>query len=521
MTYQEFNKRVFEFYAIRASSSFCNLSIDTKEIESIIPIRDLAGFNHLQESWEGLIDPEEGIPQYFGLIAIQCYAASLMHKDDKNDADAYQIRLQELLDLPDSNTLQQLFRGSDTNNPIQEQIWFDAKAFLQRVQHLSLELPEKTRYAYRFVRYPISQALLNTEDLKHFTTFFAQEFRVKEEIPFPYFKKRLESSLYNIRMSKRAAELLGDPQKKEKCIRQVFDFYNGWHGDLYLKVIESRTHANREQQSQIKNKISLLLQFEWGKPKFFQYDIDHSNNFQEINPKEIFQLDDFVYPHSGLIFFNPMEYYPDEYESSRFLYLNTTCYILVNKKARPFEDRHLEQHCIERIALDEQKILYKCQLSSTDKTSILGKFFQAKNPVRLVGGIKVTRRKEYLRGYGPSIHCAARHLVLQGNGRCEYHPQTAATGLYKVRVDNFKDVEFIIVDNHPANGMATSKNKGWNLIKYTFSSDYQLEGCLLKDGSLPTADEIRVWINTNLKKRQPSKYEGNNILLKAITKSTI
>jgi hypothetical protein len=60
-----------------------------------------------------------------------------MHSDGVNSADAYKVRLCEILELENSTQLQSLFQGGDLLNPLQEQIWYDAKAFLESEYHLT------------------------------------------------------------------------------------------------------------------------------------------------------------------------------------------------------------------------------------------------------------------------------------------------------------------------------------------------------------------------------------------------
>ena len=131
MTYQEFNQKVLDYYISRATSTFFTLSLDSQELGSIISISEISHFDFLKTSWNCLLGIKDNIPQYFGLIAIQCYAASLMHNDGNNAEDNYKIRLRNLLNLEDENALQKLFIGLDKINHIQEEIWQNAKIYLE------------------------------------------------------------------------------------------------------------------------------------------------------------------------------------------------------------------------------------------------------------------------------------------------------------------------------------------------------------------------------------------------------
>src|ERR1700753_4059702 len=101
MTYSEFNKKILDFYVARATSELCVLSFDRYDMESIMPIEKIVEFKHLQLSWRDLLNKKNDEPQYFGIIAIQCLAASEMQDDDEKTENAYQIRLRQLLSLED------------------------------------------------------------------------------------------------------------------------------------------------------------------------------------------------------------------------------------------------------------------------------------------------------------------------------------------------------------------------------------------------------------------------------------
>lgn len=512
MIYQEFNKRVFEFYINRAASTFCILSIDTQEMEGIISIDEIREFHILKSDWYYLLQSFERIPQYFGLIAIQCYAASLMHDDGKNAADAYKIRLREILNVEDDNSLQQLFRGNYTNNPIQEEIWFKAQTYLKNEFNLMLEIPSRTIYAGRYVQYPKSQALLTTEDLKYFTVFFSQEFQIKEIIPFEYFKKRLNASLDNIKMSSRVTNLWISNNKKDQCIKQVCNYYNLWEGEIFVPQSSNKYGVSTSLKKGPKfNQEKLLLVLNNGQPEFYST----LNTLERILEKDILN----IVASKKLIIFNELDFYQNEYEESSILYRNVESYILLDPNLRPLESGYLDRNNESRLEIYRNKILYKHKFNENITKSPLSKYFQSVNPVRLDGGLKVDRGNEYLKGYGPSIRSDMEYSVIHENCKCNYDPENADVGQYKIRTDYCRDIEINLVQEQQSLYPIESRNKGWNFNTYSIENNHNIEGCLIKSSSVVKQDTIREWIDANLKSENMKAYKGDNILIKAINNS--
>jgi hypothetical protein len=515
MNYHQFNKKILDYYISRSTSSFITLSIDRSDLEKIIPIKKIDSFDELKNCWNYLLKEIENIPQYFGLIAVQCFAASQMHSDEYNAADAYQVRLKETLGLEPEFNLQNLFRGSDPEIAVQEEIWHRAKEFFHKTFGLYLDIPARTRNTGRFVQYPKSQVLLTLEDLKPFTQFFLEEFKVGEDIPFHYFERRLQSSLGNIRLPIRIQTFFEDETKCRNCTRQVYDYFNRWQGEVYFGSNSIRTLAKTQNSETGVSSSRLLLIFEKNSPKFFVIN-EEQNIVSEIDANSLFSKH-VLHPHEGLILFNEIDY-ENEFISSRFIYKSSINYILVNPQIKPEEYRSLERLNSEKTVIASNILLYKYVADDLHTPIILSKYLQAKNPVSLFGGIKLSRKKEYLVGFGPSIHCTSNHTVLCDHNRYDYDPMRATVGNYKVRVDNFKDVEFRIIEGNRLMAPIMSNNIGWNLRSFKIEEGFHVEGCYT---SFESDNEIREWINLNLHKKKKKRYQESNVLFKAINQATI
>jgi len=442
-----------------------------------------------------------------------------MHEDEHHAADAYQIRLSEILNLADTNTLQKLFKGLDITNPIQEQIWFNAKLYLESNINLKLNIPNRRYYRDRYVQYPKSQALLNREDLKYFTLFFSEEFQVKEMISFDYFENRLNRRFPFIDKTSRTNKLWNDEEKKSNCIKQVYDSYNLWEGEVYRPLAKKSTEAKTKSISENLIAQKLILLFQNGQPKFYISNPD-ANEIKEVAYEDVFKIKGYKYIHSDLLIFAEMDYYPEEFEDSRFLYNSSKSYIILDSHSRKKENWYFEKNNNCRWELSSNLILYKYIFDEDILNSTLYSLVHINKPIILKGGLKINRKREYLKGFGPSIICNKKCDVIYGNKKCEYNPEFSEIGLYKVRTENYRDVEFNILSK-PEKSLVIveSKNKGWNLKTYSVEENFNIEGLCIKLDLVDEKSHIREWLNANIKKAKKVNYEGKNILIKAIYNS--
>jgi hypothetical protein len=519
MTYQEFNQKVLDYYISRSTSTFFTLSLDKQELESILSIGEIQQFHFLKISWDCLLNPKENIPQYFGLIAIQCYAASLMHNDGRNADDNYKVRLSELLNLEDANILQNLFIGIDLVNPVQEKLWHNAKIYIETNLKQKLDIPNRRNNAGRYVQYPKSQALLNTEDLKYFTLFFSEEFQVKEIISFEYFKNRLNTRFPFIYNTNRAIKLWNDDEKKSNCIKQVYDSYNLWEGEIFRPLAKKSNESKTKSIPENPIAQKLILLFENKQPKFYISNTD-TNEIKEVEYQNLFKIKGYKYIHTDLLIFAEMEYYPEEFEDSRFLYNSSASYIVLAPNSRKREYWYFEKSNDGKMELFSNLMLYKYSFEEGILVTYLNSLVHSNKPIILKGGLKITRKREYLVGFGPSIICDRKFDVIYRSKKCEYNPELSESGIYKIRIDSYRDLEFEIVPK-PEKSLVTvqPKYKGWNLKTLFVEENFNIEGLCIKLNLDNQKRPIQEWLNANIKKAKKEKYRGKNILIKAIYNS--
>ncbi|RTZ03574.1 hypothetical protein EKL98_11305 [Flavobacterium bomense] len=159
--YLEFNNWAFQYYLERNSvSNLGTLAIEVTEIENYCKENDcdLKFKEIINYDWSKLLHHEtNNIPKYFGLIALQCFAASRMQYDgiSKTGINDYQTRFNEVTGITNTQELQSKFKSEFTGNPIQEKIWIEAKKFLSNMD-FEIHIPNPSNGAGRYVQYPTS-----------------------------------------------------------------------------------------------------------------------------------------------------------------------------------------------------------------------------------------------------------------------------------------------------------------------------------------------------------------------------
>jgi hypothetical protein len=502
MTYTDFNRKVLAFYIERAKTSFCSFSLDQGEFELLVDPGQVASFEILKNDWTSLIQKTTDIPLYFGLIALQCFAATQMEDGDNVTDSAYIYRFSKLVGL--NVSLQQLFKSPIGDEAIQEKIWHDAKLFLKKQYGLRLEIPNHRFYKGRYVQYPLSQLLLKTEDLKDFTPFFFEHFLPNEDIPLDFFQAKLQDWLPRVN-SRRAERLLNDPIKRNRCYEQLFNYFQSWTGEVFSQKKLSPLKPKNLPKPTNNHKEKLILVVNHAQYNFFF----KKNN---VSFDKVFNLTECHYFHRGLILFNPSPNYDSDFENSRFLYLNSTTYLLVDRQYKSKEYHFLDKNASNKCQLSPGKTLFLYSTSSITNTHPLRDYFYRVNPVFLKGGIKLDRTNLFLSGFGPIIDYSEKFMVLFENRPIEYNPKTALPGDYKVRVTHFRDIPFSIV-NVSFDKSTDALSKGWDFHTMLLTERPMLEGCLLYSTEKPAHHPIRGWINANLGKPVNKKDRVQNSIL--------
>ena len=197
--YREFNNLIYDnFFKKEVAGNTITLSIDEEMITDIASqmksskdelINSITVY--MKDDWEKILSLGiDGIPQYLGLIAVQVYAAHLMQKKDGYTEKAYLTHLNQLFGFEGNYKIENLFKK------YQDKIWDSLKKWAME-RDFNIHLPVKKTGKSRYVQYPLSQALLNKEDLARAPILFqdaeirpAEDFSLEDFTAFMSIKKK-------------------------------------------------------------------------------------------------------------------------------------------------------------------------------------------------------------------------------------------------------------------------------------------------------------------------------------------
>ena len=205
--YRTFNKWVYNYYVNYFIPYQLNsLSIPRSEIDEFVKVNNirLVSFEEINSnSWSDLLKKKETIPQYFGLIALQCLAAFKMQNEiDRTRTESnYRNQFADIVGLSSVNDFNKFSSESfDLNLNIQEAIWLNAVDYL-KLNYINISIPKIRPGKGRYVQFPISQIILNYEDLKEYAIFFKSINKEFESISFEDFKKFYINRISKFRIS--------------------------------------------------------------------------------------------------------------------------------------------------------------------------------------------------------------------------------------------------------------------------------------------------------------------------------
>lgn len=420
---------------------------------------------------------------------------------------AYLVRLKQLLNF--QGNIQSLFRGKDATNSIQEAIWHEAKEYMLRQHGLFVEIPIQKFYRGRFVQYPLSQLLLKTEDLKRLTAFFAISFLPHENIPYPQFREALISWLPH-KLPSRVCNLLENPQKREICFAQIFNYYLSWEGQILVSDLPEKSKRKYSTSFSSTPQPKIILLFEQGVPKYFLGD-------NSISANKLLEASA-IRPNTGIILFNPLPGYDNDYEQSRYLLRNYPTWILVDRDKRWREFQFLERNAENKIILTSKLVMFQYTGMKTRKGHPLHDYFYHTNPIMLLGGIRLSRNNTYLKGFGPDIQYDHNIKVLFQGKSVDYQPGIALPGIYIVKTEEFRELNFSIEEVNNTDIPVPSLDTGWKLADLSWGNGPSFEGGLLYPKHEPTQDPIKIWVDILLDRPVKQDVYSQNILFRILKK---
>jgi len=505
----------FDDYALRKVSD--SFSLSTTEVEAII-------VDYLKDGWDKVNIEINGIPQCFGLLAIQVIAAYRMHEDESYSQREYTPRLVKILSIS-SIRLKSYFEGNTKKDErLQESIWQKAKSHFSR-EGYNLEIPSPSTHAWRYVKYPLSQVLFNTEDLRSITQYFELlGLRPKERFEFVEFEVLVEKTLFinnNDFLTKHACKVIKDDSIDGiKLLKQVFQFYNSWNGEVY-KIDPELTNIENSSRTKISAYKVLLTFFDREITIYFSLADDR---FVKIELTSLFNTlseNGLSYNQELPFFFNKLEKYDADFEKSRYLYPGQETIILIDKTKHGNSCRFLKNNGFDNVYEDENLVLY--HIIDVEKLGELLPFFadyiKIPNPLKLQYGIKLGRNK-WMHGAGPTVTGMDCFDIYKENEKIENlgnNLSDITPGEYLIRTSDFNPIKFEIVSLSGIDNAIETTRRGWSFTDWSISPEYNLEGLLFlrpKRNNNP----IRDWMMLNTNRYNKAEIL-NTVVNKALYRS--
>lgn len=507
--YNKFNSWVYEYYISNCIPFQLNtLSIPSSEIENFTIENDIKinRFNELNKfSWSELLKVRNGIPQFFGLIAIQCLAAYKMQNEINRTANNYRDQFAEIVGLNDVNDFNKFCSEEiNLNYNIQELIWHRAVEYFKTLS-IFINIPEIRSGRDRYVQFPKSQIILNYEDLKEYVTFFKLINEEFESVSFEDFKKFYLNNIASFRNSFRrnnntkSDNEWSDIEKKIK-IKQIFDYYctEDWEG-LIQKA------KTKGEVSNVNYIIKLIDN------QLFIFD-EYHNRLEDFNS---------LIRKNRFMMFRKNKDYPNEYESVNSFSVNDSNIIIVyNSPANSNEIRILKKY-FKYDSYESEKnnfLVFKIIYSEQLPDFIINKFVSS-HPIDLIG-FKVSGKKQYFVNYPPKIKCLKNipyHIFFQK--RKIQKNEINKVGKYSIKINGYSNYNFELIES-PVLDYSSSTNKNalvFKSLNYLDDKVATISGLQINYENKSNVESLTInnWINSLSGK----KIYSENQLLKLISQS--
>jgi hypothetical protein len=525
--YPVFNRFVFEsFFGVETAGNYVTLCVDEKCLQDFCRqenmaledfYRDIEHSVLFKEDW-GWVEKEieAEIPLFLGLIVLQVFAAYQMREGEVTEKivteRAYNERLKELLKIPDNNQLQKLY------SRYQERIWEKLKVWSESRQML-MRIPEpKTGYG-RFVQYPLSQALLNRNDLEHLPLVFRKRgLQAGEDLDLSDFKalwgESVESNLLP-RHFYRVKSQLKENGEEEALWRQMFACYTQWDGEVpeenqkgnktgYKKG--GQTEHSRKYWVVDENFSSLTLRKNNDSEIVADITLDDSQLWEKISQYVSLSV-------NGQLRFTRDKIYNDWIECRYFTEGEEG--LILSKRMLFMQDIVQEEYQIKKIANDRY-FLYQILISSKEvcEGRFKNYFSVSAAKIEFVGGLRIGR-KIWMEGAGPLVRVANNKRVWLNGKRVT--PDENGTlfftfsplGDYTLVVEDHTPVCFYIREPELQTEYV---NKGWKISRdsppFLYSDkDWCMLGMGMHERLMEQESVYRSWLETVINRR-PGRYSS-------------
>lgn len=435
---------------------------------------------------------------FFGLIAIQVFVAHSM--TNEHESGGYRNRLGEYFEIS-QEVLGRLFKE------YQDKLWNSLEIWARNSSYY-LNLPKKSDGPWSKVKYPLSQTLLNQNDLNHLPLLFKESgLRVNEDMNYNDFRgivTKSESGQILPNHFLKVKKRLLKEDNLELLYHQVFEYYCNWDGEVLCneKFKNKTLHKNESINYQIiitSEKDEILI-IDNNDQVVKRLDTNCLTNFQSINL--FYRL-----PNVELIFFQKDESYGD-WEISRFLVHGKRNLILSKINVGIEILAKILDPCCE-IVKKHNCVLTEIEICQDyQPTPYWEHFFSVqRNPVIIKNGLKISR-KIWMEKAGPDLVFNDQFDAWINGVKLEQIEKgkvislrSFAVGEYILKLRDFKPIIIVIKCSEDNSQDCLC---GWEIstkpAKWQPSKDpLQISGLINSFSSLSEAveSEVRVWIDAN------------------------
>lgn len=510
MIYQRFNYYIYDYYFNpQNSGDEIILSVDESVINQFQKKNKISNLE-LQESfkcyfhrnWKYALELNGEIPNYFGLIAIQIYIASLMEDDEINDftKNDYNPRLSQYLGITENNI-------ENIYSKWQDKIWQNFKTWAVK-NNYHIYVDEIGKYKGRYIKYPLSHSLLNKEDFKFIPLLFDKcGLMPNEDISFKDFKEMIKRHIDDQSQSRHFKKIKlrlesEDKERIDRLYKQIFGFYiNEWDGQL--PAVEDKTI--KENFKSTNNKIE---------NENFYYDYNEnvirkiSYNNILLDTIKLTDLNLFNKIKKGKIILSFEKGNYEEWQYTRFLSYQT--HIIVCEKHQSYLINQLGNVIAD--FSDKSNNLYS--IKEVEVTNYNPRFFSKEsNQYSIENGLKIGRN-QWLKNAGPDI-VINDDIEIRINGVVPKEKRISLrdydVGIYKIR-GAIKPTIIEIVEFHKNSLISIVQDSGWCIEKndnkwQNVYNELNINGLHYKFKKLATVESAQTWINAVLKKQKKQKYK--------------
>lgn len=508
MIYNRFNNYICDLYF--NSDNFGDeiiMSVDSSLINDFLNSQKITSDDlqdsfkkHFQKKWDFALCLTESIPNFFGLIAIQIYIASLMEDDEVNDysKNDYNPRLADYLGIAENNI-------ENIYTKWQDKIWQNLKSWAHK-KDIQIYVDDIGKYKGRYIKYPLSHSLLNKNDLKYIPLLFdCCGYTPHEDILFLDFKdeiiKHIDTEKITSHFSKIKSRLEKDGNL-DRLHKQIYSFYNNvWEGEV--PIINEKTS--------IKTDIEAIKTIDRA---YFYYDykngtiLKFSGNDKlpvKINLNDI-KLFDKIKKSSSILFFEKGNY--EEWQYTRTLSFQT--YIIICEN----HNRYILNQLGNVLNDFSYKSNNRYTIKEVEVTNFNHRFFSKdSHAYSIENGLKVGRN-QWLKNAGPDI-VLNDNFQLRINGIPHKEKRISLrdyeAGTYKIRGGN-KRTEIEIVEMPVTSTNSISKETGWSIEKkdniWQFAEiGYNINGLNYKFSKIAIDENTQTWISVVAKKIKKQEYK--------------